>query len=119
MTYCYACECGKRDVQVRPVSEATMRPKCPECGNKMERDFSAERPGGHLPQCWPMWSDNGGCHSEQIGEWSGTLEKHGVSADFRKDGAIKWESAAHRKKCCEALGMFDRNGGYGDPQKKR
>lgn len=117
MTYCYVCDCGRKTVEVRPVSEATVRPMC-ECGKKMERDFATEAPGGHLPQCWPMWSDTGGCHPDQVGEWKSALAKEGVSAEFNGKGAIKWESASHRKRCCEALGMFDRNGGYGDPRKR-
>jgi hypothetical protein len=60
----------------------------------------------------------GGCHSDQVGEYKAELRKHGVSAEFDRRGSIKWESASHRKRCCEALGLFDRNGGYGDPRTK-
>lgn len=119
MTYCYVCECGKKLVEVLPLTKAGFRPMC-SCGAKMERDFTAERPGGHNPACWPMWSDAGGCHPDQIKEYRGALNQAGVDADFRSsDGAIKWESSAHRKRCCEALGLHDRNGGYGDPRGRR
>ena len=35
-----------------------------------------------------------------------------------RDGRAIFNSRAHRKRYCESIGMFDRNGGYGDPQRR-
>jgi len=45
--------------------------------------------------------------------------RKGVPTDYTRDGCPIFTSRAHRKRYCEAHGYFDRNGGYGDPQKRR
>ncbi len=73
-------------------------------------------PGGHKPSCWPMVSYNLGCHPSQIAEVKRILKRAGTDCEFLKDGRAKIESIGQRKRVAAALGMFDRDGGYGDPQ---
>lgn len=70
------------------------------------------------PSCWPMASDACGVHPVQIPDQRDEMHKHGVHADHTPDGRVIFNSARHRKKVCEALGYYDRNGGYSDPQRK-
>lgn len=97
---------------------------CPACNGVMPRhvpnEGGSDVPGGHGSRCWPMWSDTMGIHPTQLAEAKQLDKELGVSADYnRETGQVKFESAAHRKKYCEAHGFYDRNGGYGDPQRRR
>lgn len=68
---------------------------------------------------WPMVSVNAGINPEQIGELREHWRQRGViGCDVLPNGDIVWESAAARKKDCESRGLYDRDGGYGDPQGK-
>jgi hypothetical protein len=74
-----------------------------------------------MTQCartWPMLSDAAGVHPDQIPEARAELQKQGVDANFAPDGRIEFRSKGHRKVVCEAMGLYDRNGGHGDPRKK-
>jgi len=115
--YCYHCvKCKKGTSRTLPMSKAKWRPKC--CGVKMERDFVAERPGTQRPACWPMKSDAAGCHPDQIPEAIAAAERKGVSINFTRDGRAIFTSQKHRKEYCErVVGLFDRSGSYGDPQR--
>jgi len=114
MIYCYMCDCGITMQDNLPMSKATYRPEC-KCGKTMERDFGAEVHGGKISG-WPMWSEGGGCHRDDVAEFRTALREKGVDAEMRADGAIKWESRAHKKACVLATGQFDRDAGYGDAQ---
>ena len=70
-------------------------------------------------QTWPLYSDAVGVHPDQVGEAWGHSRSQGVPTEFTADGRAIFTSARHRKQYCEAYGYFDRNGGYGDPQRKR
>lgn len=67
---------------------------------------------------WPMKSDALGVHPSQIEEAREESRKMGVPTDFTKDGRAILTSARHRKRYAEAHGIYDRNGGYGDPQRR-
>lgn len=74
------------------------------------------RAGGH--HCWPMCSDAAGVHPDQVAEAQAAATGLGVPTEFTPDGRAVFRSPRHRKLYCEAVGLYDRNGGYGDPQRK-
>lgn len=68
---------------------------------------------------WPCKSDSLGVELHQITEARDESIRMGVPTDFDPHtGEAIFETPGHRKKYCEAMDVFDRNGGYGDPQKR-
>lgn len=65
---------------------------------------------------WPIVSEAMAVNPEQVGEAREILKRAGVNTEYTKTGEPILRSAAHRKQHAQALGFFDRNGGYGDPQ---
>lgn len=63
-------------------------------------------------------SDALGVHPKQITEARESAIKKGVPTEFDKKGRPIFTSRLHRKRYCEAYGYFDRDGGYGDAQRK-
>lgn len=78
------------------------------------RGDSATTPGSG----WPLVSEAMACHPSQIPQCMEFDHKMGISANYTKDGRPIFRDRAHRKRYCEAYGFFDKNGGYGDPQKR-
>lgn len=71
------------------------------------------------PGNWPQVSYAAGVHPAQVPEQQAVLKAAGVrTTHYTKDGDPIFEDRLHRKEVCEALGLFDRNGGYSDPQPK-
>lgn len=69
-----------------------------------------------VPANYPMISSAAGVHPGQIKEHMDHLRSMGCGqVNHTKDGDIIFESKGQRKKVLEALGMYDRNGGYSDP----
>jgi len=68
---------------------------------------------------WPLVSEAMGVHPSQVQAVMADDRRKGVPTDYTRDGCPIFTSRAHRKRYCEAHGYFDRNGGYGDPQKRR
>ncbi len=69
-----------------------------------------------VPSNYPMVSTAAGVHPGQIKEHMEHLRAKGCGqVNHTKDGDIIFESKGQRKKVLEALGMYDRNGGYSDP----
>lgn len=64
---------------------------------------------------WPMKSDAAGCGPDQVREFTDNASHVGVPTDFTKDGRAIFTSRNHRKRYCEAVGLYDRNAGDGDP----
>lgn len=89
-----------------------------EDGTHARRDFMAEH--GHFKEGgrWPLYSDAMGVHPSQISEQVAADKKAGVPINYTPDGRAIYESASQRKRHCEAHGFYDRNGGYGDPQRR-
>ncbi len=72
-----------------------------------------------VPSNYPMVSSAAGVHPGQIKEHMDHLRSQGCGqVNHTKDGDIIFESKGQRKKVLETLGMFDRQGGYSDPQPK-
>jgi hypothetical protein len=91
-----------------------------EDGTVCKRNLGAEivGRGRRSGATWPMESDALGVHPDQVAEARKESERLGVPTNFTSDGKAILESRAHRKAFAEALGFYDRNGGYGDPQRK-
>lgn len=91
-------------------------------GVKCVRDIQAEQDPvarNRRPGCWPMVSDAVGVHPDQVIDAQKHAEKIGVPTRFNALGQAIFESPGHRKAYCERTGRYDRNAGYGDPQKRR
>ena len=81
-------------------------------------DFDGGRVNTQSSAGWPIVSDAMGVLPMQIAEAKKLDTKLGVSADYTKEGQPIFRSQGHRKKFCEAHGVYDLNGGYGDPQRR-
>lgn len=119
-TYLYSCvKCG--EVTSRQFSMQARRKivPCKICGDVAKRDYLAEHEGvAHHPGNWPLLSDAAGVNPCQIAEAREHSVRVGVPTDFTKDGRAILKSAEHRKRYCEAHGLYDRNGGFSDPLPK-
>lgn len=84
----------------------------------MQRDYIKEHTGvKHVPGTWPMYSDAAGVHPDQRKEAYEASVKQGCPTNFDALGRAVFTSQKHKKQYCEANGLYDRNGGYGDPQR--
>jgi hypothetical protein len=64
-------------------------------------------------------SDAAGVAPSQVKEATDHSRKIGIPTEFTPDGQAIFTSRSHRKRYLEAVGLFDRNGGYGDPQRQK
>lgn len=72
-----------------------------------------------VPANYPMTCAAIGVLPSQVKEHMDHLKAIGCGqVNHTKDGDVIFESKGQRKQVCEALGFFDRNGSYGDPQPK-
>lgn len=118
-TYDYICECGATLSRVLPMSQCDATMSCTRCGKRMQRDYATEQAGnkGKRTKTWPMKSDAAGVHPSQIASETERAGKMGIPTEFTPDGRAIFTGPKHRQRYCEAIGMFDRNGGYSDPQR--
>ncbi len=88
-------------------------------GRKAKSYFNPHKGLSTMPSYYPMVSSAIGVHPAQVKEHMAYLRSKGCGqVNHTKDGDVILESKSQRKKVCEALGFFDRNGSYGDPQPK-
>lgn len=67
---------------------------------------------------WPMKSDAMGINPNDAAEAEAVLQQAGIPTEFdRETGQAILTGPAHRKRLAEHYGFYDRNGGYGDPQR--
>jgi hypothetical protein len=72
-----------------------------------------------VPSNYPMTCSAAGVHPGQIKEHMDHLKAKGCGqVNHTSDGDVIFESKGQRRKVCEVLGLYDRNGSYGDPQPK-
>lgn len=86
-------------------------------GETWVRDYASEMSGTSLGGCasWPLKSDAAGVHPSQAKEAMQNASNLGVPTQFdSQTGQAVFESRSHRKAYLKAMGMHDRNGGYGD-----
>lgn len=67
---------------------------------------------------YPMYSDAAGVNPDQIEEQMEMDRQLGVPTEYTEDGLAIFTDPLHRKRYCEAYGLYDRNcfGGGLDPQ---
>lgn len=88
-------------------------------GRKAKSYFNPHSGISTVPANYPMVSSRAGVHPAQIKEHMDHLRKNGCGqVDHTKDGDVIFKDKHQRKKVCEVLGLFDRNGGYSDPSAK-
>ena len=88
-------------------------------GRKAKTFWNANSRISTVPANYPMVSSAAGVHPGQVKEHMEHLRKMGCGqVNHTKDGDVIFESKGQRKKVCEALGLFDRRGGYSDPVPK-
>jgi len=117
--YCFKCECGQRTEAFRSVANRNRAPKCRACRKTMARDLRSEHGGfRNTPGNWPMESDAAGVDVSQVDEAARKMAAAGVPTEFNRDtGAAIFTSRSHRKAACRAMGLYDRNAGYSDPER--
>lgn len=114
-TYIFMCKaCQNRQEVVRPMDESDLPVLCDKCAFIMDRDFGAEMGRQHFGEIWPMESYAAGVHPKQVSEMREIDRKNGVPTEYTEDGDPVFRGPNHRKKYCEAHGLFDRNAGYSD-----
>lgn len=72
------------------------------------------RAGSSLCPSKVKLSDALAVHPSQVEEAREQAKKLGVPTEFAKDGRAVITSRYHQKRLVKALGMFNRDGGYGD-----
>ena len=119
MTYCYACECGRKIEKNVPMSDFAKTIKCKKCGKLMGINPAAQH--RHRPStssCWPQESDAMGVHPAQAKEYSDYLREKGVPTEVNSEGNPILTSRGHRKRVCAVTQTYDRNAGYGDQSRQ-
>lgn len=72
-----------------------------------------------VPANYPMVCTAAGVHPAQIKDQVDHLQKMGCGfVEHTSDGDPIFHDRKQRKRVCEALGLYDRSGGFGDPQAK-
>ena len=119
-TYCFTTADGTVTVERRFRMRSIPQSVGIGYGRTAFRDIRAEHCGFvNTPGNYPMESDAAGVGASQVKEAEAHSRAIGISTHFTSDGAAIFTSSMHRKRYCEAVGLFDRNGGYGEPQRSR
>lgn len=115
--YMYRCsKCNEITQRTFSVKARKASVQCHTCQDVAYRDYGAEHGSvPHHPGNWPLLSDAAGVNPDQIGQAREYAAKVGVPTEFTRDGRAILTSAEHRKRYCEAHGLFDRNAGPSDP----
>jgi hypothetical protein len=121
-TYCYRRQDTGEVVQaVMSVAEMERRQKRDgsirlDDGAIAIRDLLAEHGGPKAsPAAWPLHSEALAVHPTQIEEARAHSRSLGVPLEFDPIGCPIFVSRRHRRDYCRAIGVRDRDGGYGDP----
>ena len=121
--YSYTCDaCGTTtELQMGMKEEHPPSVECPVCKGKAVRDMGADLRSRrhHGPRGWPLESEALAVLPSEVAEFTEDARKRGVPTDFNPEsGAPILRGRGHRKRYCETYGFFDRDGGYGDAQKR-
>ena len=98
--------------------------KCPRKirikGRTYRHDLGAEHSGfRNTPGTYPMVSEAAGVAPDQVPEMMRQCKAAGISGmRFDSTGAAVFADKSIRKRFCEMRGLYDRNGGYGDPRRR-
>jgi hypothetical protein len=113
--YCYRNDAGEVIELTYPMGEAPHRIVHEELVYERSYQDELAAPGRNCG-LWPMYSDAAGCNPDQVPEMEAHSREIGIPTHFDSEGRAIFTSRKHRKKYCEAIGLFDRSGGYSDPQ---
>lgn len=114
--YSYICgACGHKQEIGRGMNDDELPVLCNKCSFVMRRDLQADFGKQHHGDIWPLTSYAAGVHHKQIPEMRKFDKKHEVPTDYSSDGDPVFTGPKHRRKYCEAHGLFDRNAGLSDP----
>lgn len=123
----YRCtECRKEYEETMPLTELSANTVECTCGNKAKWYRSviiapAKEGVKNWGTCgnWPMKSEALGVHPSQVNSAREHAKKIGIPTEYTNDGCPVFTSKSHRKRFCEhpTIRVYDRDGGYGDPQK--
>jgi len=114
--YSYICgACGNKQEVGRGMNDDELPVLCNKCSFVMSRDYKTDFGRQHHGDIWPMESYAAGVHPKQIPEMVEFDKKHGVPTDYSEDGDPVFRGPRHRRRYCEAHGLFDRNAGLSDP----
>lgn len=117
--YSFICSCGHKQQVNRPMAESDLPVLCEKDSFVMKRDFQTDFGKQKLADVWPLVSTAAGVHPDEIAEMQKFDAAHGLKGtQYTRDGDVIFENRTHRKKYCEAHGLYDRNAGYGDPVPK-
>ena len=84
---------------------------------KTARCYYNPRGMSTVPANYPMVSYAAGVHPDQVEQQMRYLRERGCGqVNHTSDGDPIFEDKHQRRRVCEALGLFDRNGGYSDPK---
>jgi hypothetical protein len=113
----YYCFTDDQDNTISRFYRMGKAPKQVKLGGVVfKRNIRAEHAGTkHTPGNWPLKSDAAGVHPNQIKEAHAHSVKIGIPTQFTPDGRAIFTGRKHRKDYCRAIGLHDRNGGFGDP----
>ena len=117
-TYCFRClTCNRVFERVLPIAEREDGQIC-HCGGPGKRDIvSEQRTVGMPAKGWAtgLVSTSLGVHPEQVPEERERLKKlTGHDIEFTRDGNPVLRSRAQRRAVMKAVGMHDKEGGFGD-----
>lgn len=118
--YCFTTIKSKKTVErVYRISKVPWRIKVD--GEWAARDIAAEHAGfKDTPGAYPYFSDAMGVNPDQIKDAVEADRRAGFTTEYHPEtGALKVTDRVFRKRFAESQGLYDRNGGYGDPQKRR
>lgn len=81
-------------------------------------DFAAHAGISTCPSNYPMSCEAMAVNPEDVKRQKAEDRRKGVrETNYTKSGSPIFEDKSHRREYCESQGFFDRNGGYGDPQR--
>ena len=113
--YSYICgACGSKQEIARGMNDDELPVLCDICAFVMCRDWLVDFGRQRSGKNWPYFSYAAGVHPKQVPEMMKFDKEHGVSTEYL-DGDPQMKSPSHRRKYCEAHGLFDRNAGLSDP----
>lgn len=118
--YCFSTE--KRTETVERFYPVGQAPKSFRSnGVAYYRDLAAEHSGVTANKLWSKGKVEEACgfHPEQFNEAVSLTKEIGrTDIEPQRDGTWKLRSREGRKKLHEALGYYDKSGGYGDAQRR-
>lgn len=85
-------------------------------GETYSVDVGAQARGfRHTPSAWPKKCLASAVQPHQVAEAQSAFARAGVRVEFDRDGVPTYESRSHRRAALASIGLFDRDGGYSDP----